>query len=591
MIEKSLHSANIAAAIAVVATATDLTLTGGAATGIGAALSGVVVFKDMGGADKKQAKAVAAALEGYIANSHLTAGRRLVVRQVFAKFPPSLADIAAGNHDAASIAANLRDHVQTTATDPSHKTPQALQDYNELLTALLKPALRPRTQQEADITKLLKRTETSEAYTRMLEAGVTEHAILKLAQRVAEDVDDLGQAWIELQNAIEMAIRVQKEGKTPSNHGDFVDTVLARVAELAKDGAYGDAGAAIEAALAEEDASHERRKDRLLRSGIELALLDRDTDKAADLLIIRADLAVDGRAKFDDLRVLQDLYYEQGRDKGFTLDLMVAIALAKRILALATNMDERGTAQNDLGNALATLGQRHRDSERLEQAVMAFRAALEERTQDNVPLGWAMTQNNLGAALLMLAERGNETARLEMAIKAFRAALEERTQDKVPLDWAMTQNNLGNALKSLGARDSDTARLEQAILAFRAALEEWTQDKVPLDWAGIQNNLGTVLSTLGARESDSTRLEQAVAAYRAALEERTQDKVPLEWAATQYNLANLELAFHGVNGEAEHLQQARGYALAAQQVFADSAPHYAAMCDRILALIDGLGGD
>jgi hypothetical protein len=42
------------------------------------------------------------------------------------------------------------------------------------------------------------------------------------------------------------------------------------------------------------------------------------------------------------------------------------------------------------------------------------------------------------------------TARLEEAVAAFRAALEERTRDRVPLDWATTQNNLGHALRALG---------------------------------------------------------------------------------------------------------------------------------------------
>ena len=39
--------------------------------------------------------------------------------------------------------------------------------------------------------------------------------------------------------------------------------------------------------------------------------------------------------------------------------------------------------------------------------------------------------------------RESGTARLEEAVAAFRAALEERTRERVPLDWAMTQNNLG----------------------------------------------------------------------------------------------------------------------------------------------------
>jgi hypothetical protein len=39
-------------------------------------------------------------------------------------------------------------------------------------------------------------------------------------------------------------------------------------------------------------------------------------------------------------------------------------------------------------------------------------------------------------------------------VAAYRAALEERTRDRVPLDWATTQNNLGTALATLGARES-----------------------------------------------------------------------------------------------------------------------------------------
>jgi hypothetical protein len=39
--------------------------------------------------------------------------------------------------------------------------------------------------------------------------------------------------------------------------------------------------------------------------------------------------------------------------------------------------------------------------------------------------------------------------RLEEAVTAYREALQERTREQVPLDWAMTQNNLGNALSLL----------------------------------------------------------------------------------------------------------------------------------------------
>jgi len=100
-----------------------------------------------------------------------------------------------------------------------------------------------------------------------------------------------------------------------------------------------------------------------------------------------------------------------------------------------------------------------------------------------------------------LGEREAGTARLEEAVAAFREALKERTQERVPLDWAMTQTDLGHALMRLGERDGGTARLEEAVAVFREALKERTQGRVPLDWAGTQINLGNALLTLGEREA------------------------------------------------------------------------------------------
>ena len=72
-----------------------------------------------------------------------------------------------------------------------------------------------------------------------------------------------------------------------------------------------------------------------------------------------------------------------------------------------------------------------------------------------------MTQNNLGLVLMRLGERESGTAHLEEAIAAYRAALEEQTRDRVPLDWAMTQTNLGTALWRLGERESGTVHLDR----------------------------------------------------------------------------------------------------------------------------------
>ena len=142
-------------------------------------------------------------------------------------------------------------------------------------------------------------------------------------------------------------------------------------------------------------------------------------------------------------------------------------------------------------------------------------------TRKSAPLQFATTQNNLGNALMELGRRENGTARFEQAVAAYRAALEARPRNSAPIAWAHSEYNLGNTLAALGERESGTARLEEAVATYRAALEDLTRDRVPLDWATTQNNLGNALTTLGERESGTARLEEAVAAYRAALKERT----------------------------------------------------------------------
>jgi tetratricopeptide (TPR) repeat protein len=119
-----------------------------------------------------------------------------------------------------------------------------------------------------------------------------------------------------------------------------------------------------------------------------------------------------------------------------------------------------------------------------------------------------MTQDNLGNALQMLGQREARTERLEEAVAVYRAALEERTRDRVPLDWAATQYNLGNALQMLGQRETRTKLLEEAVAAYRLALEEWTRERVPLQWAMTQYNLGSALRSLGERESGTGCLKR-----------------------------------------------------------------------------------
>ncbi|HYM13767.1 MAG TPA: tetratricopeptide repeat protein [Bryobacterales bacterium] len=120
-----------------------------------------------------------------------------------------------------------------------------------------------------------------------------------------------------------------------------------------------------------------------------------------------------------------------------------------------------------------------------------------------MPLQWAMTQNNLGNALARLGERESGTGRLEEAAAAYREALKEWTCERLPLQWATTQNNLGNALTRLGGREGGTERLEEAVAAYVRALEVFTPDNAPNYQSAALSGLTLARKLLAARRPNS----------------------------------------------------------------------------------------
>jgi tetratricopeptide (TPR) repeat protein len=398
------------------------------------------------------------------------------------------------------------------------------------------------------------------------EAGLERHAMLRIARRLKPDeLLDFDQAMVEVEHAVEIALDVIARGERRGNLEAFVEDILTRLAAMTRAGEFDRGSRAVDDALrdldqreAEHQAAMRRSRVALLEAGIEQDTLRRDAAGVAQRIEALVAMKHPGERPAGKPAFLQrwNALHEEGRDKGINFLLEVAAELARRQVYKARNRYERGTARNRLGMALRTLGERESGTARLEQAVTAYRAALQEHTRERVPLNWAATQNNLGNALWRLGERESGTARLEQAVVAFRAALQVHTRERAPLDWAMTQNNLGNALARLGERERGTARLEQAVDAYRASLQEHTRERVPLNWAMTQNNLGNALATLGERENSTARFEQAVTAYRAALQEHTRQRVPLSWAAAQNNLGNALQALGARESGTAWLEQA-----------------------------------
>ncbi|MFD0391109.1 hypothetical protein ACFQ4K_30030 [Tistrella bauzanensis] len=111
-----------------------------------------------------------------------------------------------------------------------------------------------------------------------------------------------------------------------------------------------------------------------------------DADRAADTILRIIDLETgDADARYAALVVEQNAHYEEGRDRGTSLPLEIAIRLGRMGLERARDADERGAFANSLGNALWALGARESRVARLEEAVDAYRAALTEWTRERVP--------------------------------------------------------------------------------------------------------------------------------------------------------------------------------------------------------------
>ena len=161
--------------------------------------------------------------------------------------------------------------------------------------------------------------------------------------------------------------------------------------------------------------------------------------------------------------------------------------------------DKRLAYLEQEADALYQQGDEFGDNRAASMTIERRRQIIAMTPRDQFPLEWARTQNNLGVALTTLGTRESGTEKLEQAIEAFRLALLEFTRERAPLNWAMTQSALGIALTTLGTRESGTEKLEQAIEAFRLSLQENTRERSPLTWAPTQAGLDNALKLLEQR--------------------------------------------------------------------------------------------
>ena len=247
-----------------------------------------------------------------------------------------------------------------------------------------------------------------------------------MAKKVAGDRNlDFDGKKQAVRNAIDIYQREISGGQTHTNIDAIVDQALARARSRVDAGKSGLAQAAIRRAAEAMRREEGERRERyaagitvLYNRERDIALATYDGEAAAAAIFSLAE-AIHGASTVMVAQALNteaETLYQYGRDRGSNVQLTALIAVRQTLLDAASSNDERGAAKKDLGNALFTLGERENGTAHLEEAVEAYRAALQVRARERVPLDCAMTQTNLGNALWRLGERESGTARLEEAV-------------------------------------------------------------------------------------------------------------------------------------------------------------------------------
>jgi tetratricopeptide (TPR) repeat protein len=395
---------------------------------------------------------------------------------------------------------------------------------------------------EAKVNDLLARFDRMEQAQAARASGVTDAALIELAQRIAADVADAETAFRELENAVAIAIRVQDEGRAGSNLGDFIDTVLRRVAERSALGEHAAAVAEIDAALVREEAESRARQVRLLDAALEQDLLRRDPEAAARRIVRKVELALpEGGRLFGALRSASKAEYARGRNHLVQFHLEVAINILEKCKLYAKNADERGSVYNEIGNVFFALSKIERGISSLKRAEEAYKRALEEWSYDRTPKNWAGANNNLGNTKRHLAPRTECINLLTEALDCYEESLKVWSRSRSPLLWAMAKDNIGIVHASIGGREVSQGRLIEAIRAFQEALRVRRRAVSAREWATTQNNMGVALTAMAEREFSLDRIDEAIIAFHCALDVWNRDNLPNLWAMARVNLGTAYL--------------------------------------------------
>ena len=247
-------------------------------------------------------------------------------------------------------------------------------------------------------------------------------------------------------------------------------------------------------------------------------------------------------------RALGNAYRILGED-GDESDYLEKAAWALRAALASTTREQQAIVwadmQSELGHVLESLGRRTGDSDYFEQAVTAYRNVLKEYTRDapgpaSLVL-WSIRQTSLGGALQSLGETKGDVVVLDEAEETLQAVLDEELGDFAIYQRIFAEFHLGVVCLARGRLTGSKEDFARAVVVHRAAAEEAEVGNTVIR-AGSQARLGRALIELWRQDDDVVRLEQAVEALEAAVRLDTPEDGDYEWAVIQQDLGDALVA-------------------------------------------------
>lgn len=429
----------------------------------------------------------------------------------------------------------------------------------------------------------------SENYSGILDSGITEEAILSLADKIAGQVDNPRQGFSELEKFVDIAIDTRESLRSNPSADGLVTAVSKKVADLNDFGNFEDGYAEAIDAL---KVWQENRTPRIER-GIELAqiaykqaILSRSALAMASASIqvfsLEAErLAIENENDFENLsrQDLENVYFWGLIDQTATHEANVASRLGLQLFSRSAALTTSAAAQRsqndnfsaDLWNSSGIFWQTtyslSADPVTILHSQEAFQEALQLVTRSSQADHWATAQHGLGVSLRYQSEHTSTEDKflLEKALVHLQSSLQVRTAIEFPLLWAETENARANVLVKLAELEGETSTSlrEEAAEIYRNLIASGSRSVGPAYDVAV-SNLASVLGDLSHDYDDEralATLEEAVQLMSERLQVYSPEEETTKWLSIVEGAgtATAQLGAHvgGAEGR-KHLLEAIG---------------------------------